>query len=74
MKGESAKVMTNIDKPHFAELHGAQVIAIQIIQVSKAATWAARSEGGKKRKGRAEKTEKGVNAGLTAGEEQSYFW
>ena len=27
MKGESAKVMTN---PVFAELHGAQVIAIQI--------------------------------------------
>lgn len=46
---------------------------LQIIQISKAGTWAARSEGGKKGKGGAEKTEKGMKAGLTASEEQSYF-
>ena len=45
MKGESAKVMTN---PVFAELHGAQVIAIQIIQISKAGTWAAEAKGERK--------------------------
>ena len=32
-----------------------------------------RSKGGKKGKGGAEKTEKGMKAGLTAIEEQSYF-